>query len=145
MVVTFCGHREPIYNKSKIFALRRAIEKVINNGATEFWLGGYGSFDLISASILQDLKNTNSSFKTVFITPYVDRIYDMDLYDFSLYPPIEHIPLKFAITERNKWMIRNADILISGVIRSYGGAAKALNYAKHLGKDIISVYDNNEI
>ena len=69
----------------------------------------------------------------------------MDLYDFSLYPPIEHIPLKFAITERNKWMIRNADILISGVIRSYGGAAKALNYAKHLGKDIISVYDNNEI
>lgn len=139
MIVTFCGHSDYVYGETEKSELQSVIEESIKNGATEFWLGGYGSFDLMCAHILQKIRQRHGNFKIILVIPYMDRQYDMELYDYSIYPPIEHIPLRFAISERNKWMVANSDLLISGVRYNYGGASKTLSYAKRLNKKIISV------
>ena len=61
------------------------------------------------------------------------------LYDYSLYPPIEKTPLKFAISKRNKWIVNEADLIIAYVSRNYGGAYSALKYAEKLKKKIINL------
>ena len=59
--------------------------------------------------------------------------------DTSIYPPIENVPLKFAISKRNEWMMTNADIIIAFVNRGYGGAYKSLQAAKRRKKKIINI------
>ncbi|MBR4071984.1 MAG: hypothetical protein IKK26_05465 [Clostridia bacterium] len=136
MTVTFCGHRDYVYDNKKE-DLKKIITNTIENGATEFLLGGYGAFDLICAYILKELRKSNDIFKTILVIPYLNNKYDLNLYDSSIYPPIEHIPLKYAIAERNKWMVNKSNIIISGVMHSYGGASKTLLYAQKLNKKIM--------
>lgn len=61
-------------------------------------------------------------------------------YDSSLYPEgLETVPRRFAIINRNKYMLRKSDIVISYVIASYGGAYTACKYAKSQNKIIINL------
>ena len=112
--VTFCGHSEiPAVNKEKLSVeICELAEKLINIGAVTFLLGGYGDFDKLCAITLHKLKQKYPHIKSILVVPYIDKDYDTNLYDFSLYPPIEEVPRKFAILERNKWMVRKADVII---------------------------------
>ena len=139
--VTFCGHRtidwkdkEPITRK-----LFEELEKLIKQGATEFLLGGYGSFDRLCAVVIDDLKIKYSDIKSILVIPYLNREYDTSLYDYTEYPPIEKTPLKFAISKRNEYMVNKSDVVISYVKHSWGGAATTLEYAQRKKKQIISI------
>lgn len=63
----------------------------------------------------------------------------MDLYDDSVYPPLENTPLRFAIVKRNQWMIDNSQLIVAYVKYSWGGATKAVTYAKKKNKQIINL------
>ncbi len=63
------------------------------------------------------------------------------MYDEVIYPPIENTPKRFAISKRNEWMIKSADIVIAYVKTSYGGAYKSLQIAKRQKKRIINICD----
>lgn len=65
----------------------------------------------------------------------------LGLYDDSIYPPIEEMPLKFAISKRNEWMVRNCDLVIAYVNHNYGGAYESLKAAKRVGRAIINIAD----
>ncbi len=87
-----------------------------------------------------------SSVEYVFVTPYLDgryikkRVNDADVrYDGIIYPPIERVLPKFAITARNRWMVENSDIIIFYVDKAYGGAYATMEYARRKGKKIINV------
>jgi hypothetical protein len=62
-------------------------------------------------------------------------------YDDVVYPPLENVPLKFAISRRNEWVVDNSDIVYAYVKHSWGGVAKMLAYAKHKQKQIINILD----
>ncbi|MCI8418964.1 MAG: hypothetical protein HFF79_00435 [Oscillospiraceae bacterium] len=47
------------------------------------------------------------------------------------------VPPRFAILRRNQWMVEAADVLISGVLYDWGGAAKTLDHARKKRKVII--------
>ena len=64
---------------------------------------------------------------------------DRHLYDSSVYPPIENVPMRFAINKRNEWMINQADLVIAYVDHTFGGAYKTLQYAKRKKKQIINL------
>ena len=64
---------------------------------------------------------------------------DMHLYDSTVYPPLENVPLRFAILRRNEWMAQNADLVIAYVKYSHGGASKAMNFAIKNGKKVINI------
>ena len=86
----------------------------------------------------------------VFVTPYItlsqqrkiDELLKNKIYDFSVYPPIEKTPYRFAINKRNEWMIDNSDLIISYVKYNHGGAYNAIRHARKKKKRIINLADN---
>ncbi len=139
MIVTFCGHGKITYTDETRTLLRDTIEKLISEGADEFLLGGYGAFDVMAANAVKNLKEKYPYIKSVLVVPYIDRDFDKDLYDCSVYPPIERVPKRFAISKRNEWMVDRADVVVAYVDHDWGGAAKTLKYALKRKKHVVNI------
>lgn len=111
-----------------------------------FYCGGYGYFDNLCASICKELQSEKGRIKIAFITPYITIEYqskiqgllNSGMYDCVIYPPIEKVPLKFAISKRNEWMISQSDLVVAFVKRTYGGAYKSLQFANRKKKNVIN-------
>ena len=139
MTVTFCGHSQVANSASVAAALAKIIDDLIAEGADEFLLGGYGEFDTIAAVAIRNAKKNYPGIRSTLVIPYIDRDYDPALYDGSLYPPLETVPRRYAISKRNEWMVANSDVVIACIQHSWGGAATTLKYAERKHKRIISV------
>lgn len=139
MTVTFCGHSQ-VANAAAVSAtLAKIIDDLIAEGADEFLLGGYGEFDSMAAVAVRNAKATHPGIRSTLVIPYIDRDYDPALYDGSLYPPLETVPRRFAISKRNEWMVANSDVVVACIQHSWGGATTTLKYAERKNKRIISV------
>ena len=141
MIVTFCGHRDVFQSDDVRAWLVDCVEKLIQEGATDFYLGGYGSFDGIAASVVWKLKEKYPDICSVLVIPYLNRNIDTSRYDLTTYPPLETVPKRYAIVRRNQWMVQTADVVVAYVRHSWGGAAATLEYAKRKKKRII-LYDD---
>ena len=137
MVVTFCGHREVDPQDQVAEKLEAVIESLIAAGAEQFLLGGYGQFDWLAARAVNRAKMFHPGIESILVIPYLDRNYDDALYDRTLYPSLEQVPRRFAISRRNKYMVDAADVIVAYVIYDWGGAAGTLEYAKRRRKYII--------
>ena len=139
MVVAFCGHKNVYQTELVSQQVKQIILGLVKEGANTFLLGGYGSFDSIAAVAVRDLKKEYPGLRSVLVLPYLNRDYDTSLYDESVYPPIEGVPKRFAISRRNEWMVDKADVIIAYVDHDWGGAAATLRYAERKKKRIINV------
>lgn len=125
MTITFYGHGDINYDnfiKQKI--CDELEDLIVVSGEIEFLLGGYGNFDIMIAHIIKSLKGKYPNIRSTLVIPYLERKYDMELYDGTIYPPIENIPKRIAIVKRNEWMINNADALITYVTHDWGRCCK---------------------
>ena len=145
MIITFLGHRSLIYNDMLFQRLQETImEHLIPNEKTLFYCGGYGDFDHLSVKACREVQKKEVNCEIVFVTPYmilskqVGKT-DIALYDSVLYPPLEKVPPKFAISRRNEWMIDQADLIIAYVTYSHGGAYTGMKYAKRKQKRVINL------
>ena len=137
MIVTFCGHRE-VQEPEKVRKwLYETVEGLILEGADCFYLGGYGQFDAMAADVVRELKGKYPFIQSVLVLPYLDREYDMSLYDESIYPPLENVPRRYAISRRNEYMVDNAGVVVAYVIFGFGGASKSFKYAERKRKRIV--------
>ena len=58
----------------------------------------------------------------------------------SVYPEgIETVPRKFAITYRNKWMLKKADTVICYVAHPSSGAGQFVELAEKQGKRVLNL------
>lgn len=143
MNVMFCGHGKYRYAPAIWERLEQEIEQLILDGATMFFHGGYGQFDHMAASIVWRLKGGYPHIESVLVLPYLDREVDASIYDYTTYPPLEKVPLKYAIVRRNRWMVENSDIVIAFVRHSWGGAATTFEYAERKNLKIIQLADSH--
>ena len=127
MTCTFFGHRvvsEEIKDKLKSIVLN-LIECY---GVDLFYLGNNGEFDRLVLSVI--------------VLAYLNDKKSTELYKIgekTLYPEgIERVPLRFAISKRNEWMIKNSDMVVTYVKWS-GGAEKFKCLAEKMGKDIFEI------
>ena len=150
MTITFAGHSLITSSDCIKKMVKEQIRNIIiDNKMVICYLGGYGDFDNICALACKELKRKYSGIEVVYIAPYISlseqaKIKEMQscgLCDKSIYPPIENVPPRFAISKRNEWMIENADLIIAYVDHSFGGAYKSLQVAKRKKKKIINLYD----
>jgi len=141
MIVSFCGHSSGYNEKETSLLLAEVIEKLIQEGADTFYLGGYGQFDSLAAHAVREAKKAHPGIKSILVIPYLDREYFTDLYDETLFPPIENALPKFAISARNKWMVEVSDVVVSGVKHDWGGAWSTEKTAKQKKKRIISLFN----
>jgi len=56
MIVTFAGHRDVLDSDAVRDWLYSKVEQLIERGANTFYLGGYGEFDSMAASVVNELK-----------------------------------------------------------------------------------------
>jgi len=137
MKVTFCGHKELADRTAVKQWLQSVCEELIFQGADEFYLGGYGAFDSLCASVLRELKSENDYIQLILVLPYLNSNIITDGYDETIYPPLEAVPKKFAILRRNEWMVQESDVVVAYVNHDWGDAAKTLQYARRKRKRII--------
>ena len=141
MTVTFCGHGtvypiDPVQDW-----LQNTVAKLIDRGADKFYLGGYGAFDEMAASVVWKQKAKHPQITSILVLPYLDRKVIAVNYDTTTYPPLEKVPKRFAISKRNEWMVLNSDILVAYVTHDWGGAATTLKFAERKKKEIIRYTD----
>lgn len=145
MIVTFCGHSQIYYAEKLTCKILDILNAEIKDETVDFYLGGYGQFDNIAKKSCESFQMTHPNAKHYFVTPYIDNEYlsgrknIIDTYDGSIYPDIENTPKRYAILQRNKWMVRQADLLIAFINYSWGGAVKTLEYAHKIKKRYINL------
>ena len=139
LVVTFCGHNTVEEPDAVRHWLERTVDALIQDGATTFYLGGYGGFDRLAAAVMWEVKNRNKGVESILVLPYLNRTtaVDLALYDGTIYPPLEKVGKRFAIVKRNQWMVDNADVVIAYVLHEWGGAVSMMRYAIRRQKEII--------
>ena len=141
MNVTFCGHAQVVQIEQVTEWLYTITQVLIEQGATTFYLGGYGAFDNLAASVLRAQKKRYPQIEMILVLAYLETTKDTSGYDSTVYPPLETVPRRFAISHRNRWMVESADVVVAYVLHDWGGAATTLRHASRKKKKIISYCD----
>ena len=136
VTVTFCGHSKIRQSSDFSRWLDMILPSLIEGGASTFYLGGYGDFDSLAAAAVRRQKAVYPHVVLILVLAYLNREIDASRYDGTTYPPLENVPPRYAIVRRNEWMVRESDVVISGVTHDWGGAAKTLDYARRRQKII---------
>lgn len=135
---TFAGHAN-IYGDEEAIRLKlknEIIKLIEKENATTFYSGGKGDFDWLCAGTLKELKKDYPNIKSYLMLAYMPKEKSKygeciaQIFDDTVYPDIENVPLRFAIVKRNECMVDKSDFLIAYVNHSWGGAYKTLEYAK---------------
>ena len=150
MIISFAGHSLVKGADRVKERVKEEIRKNLDENRVVCYLGGYGDFDEICARACRELKKTNANIELVYVAPYIniseqEKIKEMEregFCDSSIYPPIENVPLKFAILKRNEWMMTSADMIIAYVNHSWGGAYKSLQIARRKKKRIVNICES---
>lgn len=146
MIVTFFGHSDFRANEFYKTKLLKILKTVTKNEPVLFYLGGYGQFDNFAYECAKEIKQKQDTAKLIFVTPYLTIDYQKNhleaqksKFDSILYPPLERVPLKFAISHRNRFMVDHADFVIVYITHSFGGAYQSYQYAKRKRKTIFNL------
>ena len=147
-VCTFAGHRQVFESKIEE-KIRNALESLVEMGSRLVFLnGGMGQFDALCASAVRSLKKRHpeKEIQLCLVIPYLsdkinaEKSYLQAVYDEILMPEgLEYAHYKAAISKRNRWMVDQADCLVSYIIRQYGGAYQTYRYAQRKSISIINV------
>ena len=141
---TFFGHRDcPSSVKPK---LRKALTDLIENCAVDmFYVGQQGAFDSLVRSVLKELvlvyPHINYAVVLERMPSKRDEVDTRDYSDTMLPEGIETVHPRFAISWRNKWMIKQSDYVVTYITHSWGGAAQYAKKARIQGKYVINLID----
>ena len=142
MIISFFGHSDFRENEEIKKRLLLILKEEAQGENTLLFLGGYGAFDDFARRCAREhQEKENPACTLIFVTPYLDNSKKggAALYDEILYPPLEQIPLRYAISHRNRYMAERADLVIAFVERRFGGAYQALATARRLKKRIVNL------
>lgn len=140
MIVTFCGHAQVTYSADVEKWLYSVTKQLIEQGSNTFYLGGYGAFDSLAA-VLREHKKRYPQINRILVLAYLNSAQDRSNYDRTVYPPLETVPRRFAISRRNRWMVESSDVVVAYVLHTWGGAAATLRCARQKRKQIILYED----
>ncbi|MBE6786714.1 MAG: hypothetical protein E7537_00025 [Ruminococcaceae bacterium] len=128
---TFIGHRDTPKEIEPI--LETALnDLIINKKVTKFYVGTHGSFDNMAQRVLGKLKKQYDWIDYSIVLAYIPK--DKEEYkDYleTIYPDgLEKVPKKYAIIERNKWMIKKCDFLVCYVEHTFSNSYSFKEFAE---------------
>ena len=137
---TFFGHRDcPETIKPKLREV--LIELITRHGVDMFYVGHQGQFDAMVRSVLRDLIEEYPQTHYAVVLAYMhgkQNEYD-DYSDTMLPEGIESVHPHYAISWRNKWMLQQADYVVTYITRPWGGAAQYAAKARRCRKCVINI------
>ncbi|MBO5049699.1 MAG: hypothetical protein J6C41_04655 [Oscillospiraceae bacterium] len=142
VVCSFFGHKD---TPSIVFSqLKKCIEHlIISRGVNSFMVGNQGSFDGMVLKALRELKQKYPHICYSVALAYMPgkgQKYELYSQTETFLPEgIENVPRRFAISHRNKWMVKESDIVVCYITHLWGGAAQFAEYAQRQGKEVINL------
>lgn len=137
---TFFGHRDCDESvKHNLYAKIEGL--IVSQGVERFYVGNQGRFDYYARSTLHELKKKYPHITYFVVLAYLshDNIEYTD-HTNTIFPEgIEKVPPRFAISWRNKWLLRHSLFVISYVRFKRGGAYNFTQMAKKQGKRVINI------
>lgn len=141
MVCCFFGHKN--VNSNLTECLLPILNELITEGVDSFLVGNQGSFDSIVLHTLRLLKEKHPHITYHIVLAYMPGAkQEYSSYDpmETLYPEgLESVHPRFAISWRNKWMIQEADVVVTYITHSWGGAAQFAELAERKQKQVINI------
>ena len=145
-VASFFGHGDYKETEELKNQIKSAIvDSIENKGIDTFYLGGYGSFDYCCARYVNEVKTQFPHIKSFLIIPYLDKKQDeydkkyiAETFDGTMFPPLENVPLRYAISKRNEWIVNQSNYIFFYINRSWGGACKSFEMAIRKKKNFIN-------
>ena len=141
---TFFGHHDcPGSIKPK---LREVLINLIENHTVDmFYVGQQGAFDGIVRSVLKELVSVYPHIRYAVVLDRLpskrDEFDTRDYSDTMLPEGIEAVHPRFAISWRNKWMIKQSDYVVTYITHSWGGAAQFAELAKRQEKIVFPLHN----
>lgn len=140
MTVTFFGHKDaPTSLGERLYEI--LLDLICKKGAKNFLVGTHGNFDHLALSILTRLKKQYPYIRCTVVLAYMPQGKREVYNEMETVLPAEvtSAPPRFAIDRRNSYMLEKSDVVITYVMRSYGGAAKFKKMALSCGKRVIEL------
>ena len=146
MICSFFGHKDtPSSVYPKLMDTLKAL--ITNRGVTSFMVGNQGGFDSMVLKALRELKQVYPHICYNVVLAYMPG----EKQEYEFYDPtetflpegIESAAIRFSISWRNKWMVRESQLVVSYITHSWGGAAQFVEYAEKQGKVIINLVNRN--
>lgn len=140
-ICTFFGHRDA---PKEIEGILKdiIIDLIEKHDVDVFYVGNNGSFDGMVRKVLKLLKLDYLHIDYYVVLAYfpIKKEYDYNDYSDTILPDdLENVPCKYAIHKRNKWMLNDADYVVTYVTRICGGAAEFKRMAEKKGKKVINI------
>lgn len=144
MTCSFFGHR---YIDEAIAApLKNALTNLIANNVDTFLVGHQGDFDRLVLRTLRQLKKEFPQIRYRVVLAYLPAApaaccaYTEEE---TVFPEgLETVPPRYAISWRNRWMIRQSDVVVTYITHSQGSAAQFAESAKRMNKQVINIHDS---
>ena len=132
---TFFGHRNcPETITPRLRAV--LVDLISNHDVDMFYVGHQGQFDAYVHSTLKKLKQEYPQINYAVVLAYMPgKKTEYDDYSDTMLPEgIESVHPHYAISWRNKWMLKQSDYVVAYITHSWGGVAlyakKAINCLK---------------
>ncbi len=110
--VAFCGHAQYTPTQEHEEQILNYLQMKVGDEEAELLLGGYGAFDEFAFICCKKYKETHPFVDLIYVTPYLyfkpldeRNEYLKSKYDKIIYPGLETTPKRYAIVERNKYMV----------------------------------------
>ena len=128
----FIGHRDT--SRTVLPHITKAAELLIQEEkVVEFYVGCYGSFDLLAGEAIISLKSAFPHVRLYLVIPYHPAERQIEVrpgFNGTVYPEgMEAVPRRYAISFANRKMIDRADYLVAYVTHTASNAHKLLDYA----------------
>lgn len=144
MTCSFFGHR---YIDEAIAApLKNALTNLIANNVDTFLVGHQGDFDRLVLRTLRQLKKEFPQIRYRVVLAYLPAApaaccaYTEEE---TVFPEgLETVPPRYAISWRNRWMIRQSDVVVTYITHSQDSAAQFAKLAKRMNKQVINIPDS---
>ena len=140
MICAFFGHKDTPESIRPL--LESAVNQIIEQYTdVTFYVGHNGNFDRMVLSVLKSLSKNFPTISYSVILAYLPTSKSAEFNDLpTIYPEgIECVPKKYAISYRNDWIVKKADMVICYINRNYGGAAKFVEKARKNGKNVCNL------
>ena len=139
---TFFGHRDVPFDITPALVHAAVSGLIVQRSVSVFYVGNEGRFDRIVQTALAGLQKEHPH-----ICSYIVQAYHPSGKKPEYPPPLNTIfpenlaaviP-RFAITARNRWMLKRSDYVVTCIRHTWGGAAKFAALAQAHGKHIIAL------
>ncbi len=142
MTCTFIGHSD--FNKKYSYKIKEVlIDLIENHGVCKFYVGTHGGFDYSVRKVLDELLQDYPHIDYFVVRAYLPRMGEAagKYHNPIIFDGFEKVPLKFAISHRNNWMIKRADYVVTYITDTHktGGAAQFAEMAERKNKICINI------